>query len=138
LKKLPFKIVVVLEENLSCGIALNTTAHMLAKLGSLVPEMMGKSPKDKSGIVHSGIPQYPNIVLKASSRRIKEIIRKARENSQITIADYPKVGLDTYADEEYCQAIESEREEKMIYYGAALFGKVKDLNKLTGDLKLWR
>ncbi len=126
MKKLPFKIVVVLEENLSCGIALNTTAHMLAKLGSLVPEMMGKSPKDKSGIVHS------------SSRRIKEIIRKARENSQITIADYPKVGLDTYTDEEYCQAIESEREEKMIYYGAALFGKVKDLNKLTGDLKLWR
>ncbi len=138
MEKLPYKIVAVLDETLIYGIALNTTAHMLARLGSLVPSMMGESPTDLSGIIHSGIPKYPNIILKATKERIREIIGKARQIKNLTVVDYPEAGLTTYTDDEFCQAVTRQKEDEIIYLGVALFGETSELSKLTGDLKLWR
>ncbi|MBU0976567.1 DUF2000 domain-containing protein [Patescibacteria group bacterium] len=51
------KFVVVLKDGIENWVVLNTTAHLCAKLGSVVGnEIAGKSPVDKTDYEHSEIP----------------------------------------------------------------------------------
>lgn len=133
------KFVIVLKHGIEPWVALNTTAHLCAKLGSVVgEEIAGRQPVDKSGYEHSGIPQYANAVCQAKdSEQIREVMRRANEKELIVI-DYPKAGLETYADEEFCKAVESEEHETMEYYGCCVYGDTELVKKVTGDLKLWK
>jgi hypothetical protein len=131
------KIAVVLEQSLTPGIALNTTAHMGIQLGGLAEGLMGVSPVDASGDKHSGIPIYPNVVLKATGEQIKEILEKSR-NYDVVVADYPKAGFETSTDEEFCVSVAQETRESIVYWGITIFGDRKAVDKLTGHLKLWK
>ena len=133
------KYVIVLNKDIENWIALNTTAHMCAKLGSVVgEELSGEEPVDKSGIKHSGIPKFANAVLVArDSNKIRSIIDKAK-NFDLVVIDYPKEGLDTYTDEEFCEAVSNKKNEEIEFIGCCIFGKTEIVNKVTGDLKLWK
>ncbi|MDD3647961.1 MAG: DUF2000 domain-containing protein [Candidatus Dojkabacteria bacterium] len=133
------KFVIVLRSGIENWVALNTTAHLCAKLGSVVgSEIAGKQPIDKSGFKHSGIPQYANAVCQAkNSDQIREVMRRAKEKGLIVI-DYPRAGLDTYTDDEFCEAVEKDDHERMEYYGCCIYGDTEVVKKVTGDLKLWK
>ena len=133
------KFVIILKDGIENWIALNTTAHLCAKLGSVSgKEIEGKQPVDKSGYKHSGIPKYANAILCAkNSDEIRSIINKANEIGLVVI-DYPKAGLDTYTYEEFCEVVENDDHENIEYYGCCIYGETKLVNKVTGDLKLWK
>lgn|GEM_PF-4291878 len=71
------------------------------------------------------------------SEQIREIMRRVKEKELIVI-DYPKAGLITYTDEEYCDAVENDSHETMEYYGCCIYGDTELLKKVTRDLRLWK
>lgn len=133
------KTVAVIDESISLGIAFNTLAHLALSIGKNATNIMGKKElEDTSGIIHKGLSKYPFIILKANSEKIRQIVNEAKENTELLVVDFPEQAYTEYTDEELQEAIAKTKEEDIKYYGVAMFGPVKEINKLTKGLSLWK
>ena len=93
---------------------------------------------DKSGIEHLGISQFPFIITKVKSGKLKNAIDLAKQNPNLLVADYPKDMLDTRTDDELVASVSSKENEKLEYLGAIIYGNTEDVNNITGKFQLWR
>ena len=134
------KIVGVIASNVEPSIALNVIGHLAISIGKYSNmEIMGqKIITDKSGINHLGISQFPFIITKVKSGKLKNAIDLAKQNPNLLVADYPRDMLDTRTDEELVKSIESKENEKLEYLGAIIYGNTEDVNNITGKFQLWR
>lgn len=134
------KIVGIIASNVEPSIALNVIGHLAISIGKYSKmEIMGKNIiTDKSGINHLGISQFPFIITKVKSGKLKSAIDLAKQNPDLLVADYPRDMLDTRTDEELVSSIESKENEKLEYLGAIIYGNTEDVNNITGKFQLWR
>jgi len=134
------KIVGIIASNVEPSIALNVIGHLAISIGKYSNnEIMGKPIiTDKSGINHLGISQFPFIITKVKSGKLKTTIELAKSNSNLLVADYPKDMLDTRTDEELVNSVQSKEKEKLEYLGAIIYGDTKDVDAITGKFQLWR
>jgi lysyl-tRNA synthetase class 2 len=138
------KISVVVAKDLEPGIAMNTVGHLTTSIGVKADDIMGRQTyTDASGNVHQGVPRYPVIILKASKKEIKKLVKKSRQESkkagdELVMVDYPSEVFSTRTDDDLSQAV-SEKEDKDIeYFGVALCGDVDIVEELTKNFSLYR
>lgn len=134
------KIVGIIASNVEPAVALNVIGHLSISIGKYSEsEIMGQTVIiDKSGIKHLGISQFPFIITKVKSGKLKTAIDTAKSNPKLLVADYPKDMLDTRTDEELVSSISSKENEKIEYLGAIIYGDTKDVDEITGKFQLWR
>lgn len=134
------KIVGIIASNVEPAVALNVIGHLAISIGKYSnDEIMGKSRiTDKSGIQHLGISQFPFIITKVKSGKLKNAIEQAKQNPNLLVADYPKEMLETRTDDELVSSINSKENEKLEYLGAIIYGNTEDVNNITGKYQLWR
>lgn len=134
------KRVIVVRENLPLGIIANTAAILGVTLGMKMPEVVGREVADRRGGLHSGIIQFPIPILRGSARALKNIRERLNKPpfSRLTAVDFSDLAQSckTY-DEFICKMAEAE-EADLEYYGIALRGDKKRVNRLTGNLPLLR
>lgn len=133
------KIIAIISEDLSPGMAMNALGHLSFSAGHYSDKsMMGKEKiLDADNNVHTGISKYPFIVLKASENEIKTIVQKAKEEN-IFVVDYPGEMFETGHDDELVSALEKAKEPEIKYNACILVGETKKLRLLTGHLKLYK
>ena len=134
------KIVGIVASNVEPSVALNVIGHLAISIGKYSnDEIMGKSViTDKSGINHLGISQFPFIITKVKSGKLKTAIDLAKQNPNLLVADYPKDMLDTRTDDELVASINSKENDKLEYLGAIIYGNTTDVDSITGKYQLWR
>ena len=134
------KIVGIVASNVEPAVALNVIGHLAISIGKYSnDEIMGKSViTDKSGINHLGISQFPFIITKVKSGKLKTAIDLAKQNPNLLVADYPKDMLNTRTDDELVASINSKENDKLEYLGAIIYGNTTDVDKITGKYQLWR
>ncbi len=134
------KIVGIIASNVEPSIALNVIGHLAISIGKYSnEEIMGKPIiKDKTGVEHLGISQFPFIITKVKSGKLKNAIDLAKNNPNLLVADYPRDMLDTRTDEELVNSISSKENDKLEYLGAVIYGNTKDVNEITGKYQLWK
>lgn len=134
------KIVGIVASNVEPAIALNVIGHLAISIGKYSnKEIMGKPViTDKSGIAHLGISQFPFIITKVKSGKLKNAIDLAKQNPNLLVADYPRDMLDTRTDNELVSSISSKENNKLEYLGAIIYGDSKDVDSITGKYQLWR
>lgn len=134
------KIVGIIASNVEPAVALNVIGHLAVSIGKYSnDEIMGKPViTDKSGIEHLGISQFPFIITKVKSGKLKNTIDLAKQNPNLLVADYPKDMLDTRTDDELVASVSSKENEKLEYLGAIIYGNTEDVNNITGKFQLWR
>jgi len=134
------KIVGIVASNVEPSVALNVIGHLAISIGKYSnDEIMGKSIiTDKSGINHLGISQFPFIITKVKSGKLKTAIDLAKQNPNLLVADYPKDMLDTRTDDELVASINSKENNKLEYLGAIIYGNTTDVDNITGKYQLWR
>jgi len=134
------KIVGIIATNVDPTIALNVIGHLAIAIGKYSnSEIMGKPIiTDKSGINHVGISQFPFIVTKVKTTKLKSAIDKAKENPNLLIVDYPKDMLETRTDNDLVKSIESKENNELEYLGAIIYGNTDDVNEITGKFQLWK
>lgn len=134
------KIVGIVASNVEPSVALNVIGHLAISIGKFSnEEIMGKSIiTDKSGIEHLGISQFPFIITKVKSGKLKSAIHLAKQNPNLLVADYPKEMLDTRTDTELVSSINSKENDKLEYLGAIIYGNSNDVDSITGKYQLWR
>ena len=134
------KCVMVIDSALPLGLIANTAAMLGISIGKLHPEMIGADVTDATGYVHTGISTYPISMLKGDEQLLRELRLRLFEPefSGLTAVDFSDVAqkINVYAD--FVQKSSETPESDHHYYGIALFGDKKKINRLTGMLPLLR
>lgn len=132
------KCVMIIDEKLPLGLIANTAAIMGITLGKEMPEVVGTNVIDQSGNQHLGIIEFPVPVLKGSS----EVIRKIRdklyrpEYQDLVVADFSDLAQGCKTYDEFIEKMAKTSENTLQYFGLAICGPKKKVNKLTGSMPL--
>ena len=132
------KCVMVVDENLPLGIIANTTAILGNTLGSHYPDAVGKDVVDKNENEHLGIIEIPIPILKGN----KEFLNNLRdtlykeEYKDMIVADFSDVAQSCKTYDEYIDKISKIESNNINYFGIAIYGTKKQVNKLTGSIGL--
>ena len=134
------KCVMVIDETLPLGIISNTAAIMGITLGKQMPDTVGSNVTDKTGNTHMGIIEIPVPILKGNSISIKELRKKLYEPefSDLTVVDFSDVAQSCNTYDDFISKISNVPENELQYYGIAICGSKKQVNKLTGSMPLLR
>lgn len=134
------KCVMVIDEHLPMGLIANTAAIMGITLGKKMPEVVGADVTDKTGNEHLGIIEFPVPILKGNVESIKAIREKLYEPdfSDLTVVDFSDLAQGCKTYEEFIEKMKTVCETDLNYYGIAICGAKKKVNKLTGSMPLLR
>ena len=134
------KCVMVIDENLPLGIIANTAAIMGITLGKKMPEVVGADVTDKAGTEHLGIIEFPVPILKGTAESLKAIREKLYEPefSDLTVVDFSDLAQSCKTYDEFIGKMKDAPEVTLNYFGIAICGAKKKVNKLTGSMPLLR
>ena len=134
------KCVMVIDEHLPLGIIANTTAIMGITLGKKMPEVVGADVTDKTGKEHLGIIEFPVLILKGNAESIKTIRERLYEPdfSDLTVVDFSDLAQGCKTYDEFTEKMKEVSEIDLNYFGIAICGSKKKVNKLTGSMPLLR
>lgn len=134
------KCVMVIDENLPLGIIANTAAIMGITLGKKMPEVVGTDVYDRTGNGHLGIIEFPVPILKGNADLIKTIRERLYDPdfADLTVVDFSDLaqGCKTYV--EFIEKMRNIAGTDLNYFGIAICGAKKKVNKLTGSMALLR
>lgn len=135
----PLKCVLVIEHSLPIGLAANTAAVLSLSVGKRFPHLIGRDLEDKSGVRRAGITTAPIPILSGES----EWLRNSREamkshEPELSVFELISATRVTKSYEEYATKMRDTPIHELEYFGLALCGPVKLVNKFTGSLPLFR
>ena len=134
------KCVMIIDENLPLGIIANTAAIMGITLGKKMPEVVGEDVYDRTGNEHLGIIEFPVPILKGNADVIKDIREKlyGSDFSDLTVVDFSDLAQGCKTYNEFMEKMKDITETDLNYFGIAICGAKKKVNKLTGSMALLR
>ena len=134
------KCEMVIDESLPLGIIANTAAILGITLGRQMPEVVGADVTDQSGHVHLGIIEFPVPILRGTTESIKEMREKLYQPdyADLTVVDFSDLAQGCKTYEEFIEKMSGVPESELQYFGVAICGEKKKVNKLTGSLPLLR
>lgn len=134
------KCVMVIDESLSPGIIANTAAIMGITLGKKMPEAVGADVADQSGREHPGIIEFPVPILRGTQPVIKQIREKLYQPDfqDLTVVDFSDLAQGCKTYDEFIEKMGRTPESALQYFGVAICGAKKKVNKLTGSMPLLR
>ncbi len=134
------KCVMIVDENLPLGIIANTTAILGNTLGSHYQHTVGKDVLDKTGNFHLGIIEIPIPILKGNKEFLNDLREKLYQNEyqNLIVADFSDVAQSCKTYDEYIDKISEIDSKDITYFGIAIYGNKKQVNKLTGSIGLLR
>lgn len=134
------KCVMILDEHLPLGIIANTAAIMGITLGKKMPKIVGCDVYDSTGNKHLGIIEFPVPILKGNTEIMKTIREKlySPEFSDITVVDFSDLAQGCKTYDEFVEKMKVIPETELNYFGLAICGTKKKVNKLTGNIPLLR
>ena len=134
------KCVMVIDSALPLGLIANTAAMLGISIGKLHPSIVGADVVDATGLVHAGISTHPIAMLKGDETLLRDLRLRLFEPefAGLTVIDFSDVAqkINVYAD--FVQKTAKTPEREHAYYGIALFGEKRKVNRLTGMLALLR
>jgi hypothetical protein len=134
------KIVAVLSSDLEPHEALNVVGHLAVALAANAgPDLMGRRLlADGSGVEHLGIARYGFILKRAKPSHVRRVVREARADPRLLLADYPRQMLETKHDDELAEALAHCPEDRIDYLGALIYGPTDAVDAITRSYSLWK
>lgn len=134
------KCVIIVDEELPLGIIANTSSILGITLGKYIPELIGKDIQDDNNKNHLGIIKIPVPILKGNKNMIRELREKlyTSDFEDVITVDFSDVAQSCKTYDEFEEKFSKIHEKDMNYFGIALCGNKKKINKLTGSIPLLR
>lgn len=131
------KIVMIINDELPTGLAMNTAAALGISLGRLNKEIVGSDLIDKSETKHFGITNTPVPILSANNTEIKKIYITSLSYDEIQVIDFPKTAQTSLDYKDYKDKLKNLATDQIQMSGICISGPVKKVKKLTSSLKLY-
>lgn len=133
------KAVIIVDKELPSGVITNTAAILGMSLGKKYPEIVGRNLINKDQEMHEGITIIGLPILSADKDKLKNIRENAKEyKNQIFEVNVLNLTRVTRSYEEYAEKLEQISNQDLEYQGILLCGEKKAINKLTGNLSLFK
>lgn len=134
------KCVMVIDERLPPGILANTAAILGISLGKERPETVGAAVYDRTGNKHPGIIEFPVPILKGNPEIIAALRQRLYEPefAELTVVDFSDLAQSCKTYEEFTLKMQAVPAGELNYFGIAICGAKKKVNKLTGSMPLLR
>lgn len=90
--------------------------------------------------MHLGIIEFPVPILRGTTESIKEMREKLYQPdyADLTVVDFSDLAQGCKTYEEFIEKMSGVPESELQYFGVAICGEKKKVNKLTGSLPLLR
>lgn len=132
------KCVIVIDDELPMGLAVNAAGVLAVTLGRRVESIVGEDAIDASGQTHAGLIKITLPILKARKEIIKEIRTRASQTDGIMVVDLTEPAQTARTYHDYTARLATLSTEEIVYLGVALYGSKGAINRLTGNLSLLR
>lgn len=134
------KCVMVIDAELPLGLIANTSAVLGMTLGKHLPDQVGPDVIDGSQQIHLGITTVPFSMLRGDKELLKELRERlyGEEFSDLLVVDFSEVAQSCNTYSEYTAKAEATSAQDYTYFGLAIYGNKKKVNKLTGSMPLLR
>ncbi len=134
------KCVMIIDSELPMGIIANTSAILGGTLGKHIPEQIGSDVIDASGQPHLGIITIPVTMLRGDKVILKDLRDRlySSEFTDLIVVDFSDVAQSCNVYSEYISKASITTEQDHNYFGIAIYGNKKKVNKLTGFMPLLR
>jgi hypothetical protein len=134
------KCVIIMDEQLPLGILANTAAILGITIGMKMPDVVGSDVPDQDGNIHTGITRFPVPILRGTSETLKEIRVRLLDPqfSELTVIDFSDLAQSCMDYGDFTKKMADSPEAVLNYFGIAVCGNKKKVNKLTGSLPLLR
>lgn len=134
------KCVMIIEEALPLGLVANTAAILGITLGRQRPDVVGVDVADQSGRCHRGIIEFPVPVLKASPDVLKTVRDRLYEPEfrDLSVVDFSDLAQSCKTYGEFVRRMAQTQAGALRYFGIAICGPKKKVNRLTGSMPLLR
>lgn len=134
------KSVLIVDEELPIGLIANTAAILGMTLGKRIPDLVGGDVSDADKHDHLGIIKIPLPILKASADKVRELRNQlyTPDFADLTVVDFSDLAQSCKLYEDYVQQMKNTKADALYYWGIAIVGNKKKVNKLTGSMPLLR
>jgi hypothetical protein len=130
------KWVVIIDEALPPGRAVNAAVCVASATGPAVTGLLGPDAVDAAGLVHPGLPWIGCTILSASGEQLRELRARATESLGIFVADMPADAQETRVYDEYLARMTTRSANEIAYYAVGLVGPRNRIDKLVKRLPL--
>ena len=131
------KWVLILAEALPAGLAANTAAVLALTLGRTAPHLFGPDATDADGRAYPGLTTQPLPVLTADRQALTELHTRAVDK-QLVAAAVTDAAQQSKTYPDYTARLSATPTTRLATLGVAIHGPTRDVNKLTGHLRLLR
>ncbi len=132
----PERCVIVLNEDLPAGKAVNAAAVIALTVGQRHPVLVGPPLIDAEQCEYPGLIPICIPVLAASADELKKLLESCRRLALDKVI-FPVEGQETTRYEEFTAMVQTQRAEQLQLLGMAIIGGKKDVRKLTAQCKLF-
>jgi hypothetical protein len=129
------KWVVVVNDGLPPGPAVNAAVCIAAATGQAVPGLLGPDGTDGDGALHPGLPWAGCAVLRAGTERLRELRARASGSPDVFVADMPSLAQQVRVYDEYLQGLR-DAGQALDYAAIGLVGPRNRIDKLVRKLPL--
>lgn len=130
------KWVVVVNEALAPGLAVNAAICAAAATAAQVSGLLGPDAEDADGNAHPGLPWAGCSVLVADAETLRTIRAKAAAHEGTFVADMPAAAQQTRVYDEYLAAVAETPPDEIEYYAVSVIGPRNRVDKIVGRLPL--
>jgi len=130
------KWVIVVDEALPPGRAVNAAICATAATAIAVPGLQGPSARDAGGNEHPGLPWAGCTILAADASTLRTIRAKAATSDECFVADVPSEAQHTRVYDEYRQRVADRAPDELEYYAVSIVGSRKRVDRIVGRLDL--
>jgi hypothetical protein len=128
------KWVIVVDQALPPGRAVNAAVCVAASTSSEVAGLLGPDGKDATGSAHPGLPWAGCTILGATGEQLREVRDKAAAAEDVFVADMPHAAQQTRVYDEYLQELGATAQ--IDYYAVSLVGPRNRIDKYVKRLSL--
>ena len=130
------KWVVVVDEVLPAGRAVNAAVCVSAATATEVPGLLGPGATDAGGSVHPGLPWAGCSVLAAPAERLGEIRARAAASLGVHVTDMPVAAQTNRVYQDYLDDVARAGDGQLEYLAVSIVGPRNRVDKIVGKLRL--
>ena len=130
------KWVVVVNDSIPAGRAVNAAVCVAAATAVEVGGLLGPTGVDASGSVHAGLPWAGCSVLSADTVTLRAIRAQASSHEATFVADMPAAAQQLRVYDDYLGAIGETEHEEIDYLAVSIVGPKNRVDRMVGRLPL--
>ncbi|HGN1708132.1 TPA: DUF2000 domain-containing protein [Providencia rettgeri] len=129
---------IVVNQELSNGLAMNAASVIGVSLGNKVNNMVGSDLNSLDNVNYPGVIYAPLPILKSAELYMKEIEVAAYQKNDIYIIPFSLLAQSCRTYDEYQQKLSEQQYQDIQLAGIGLVGNKKSVTQLIGHLPLFR